>query len=212
MAEILFEEKWFNAKTKSVSELVSFIKKTPVVLKKYKFEKIQSDIITKLLKSNDHFWSEIEGGTEQSRKIRTVINNIEERINHITNRVIEEVGKDEPNSDMILGLKNELRYYEENFDPETSILITYEDVNKDYEDIELIFFFVEYAEAISTLIDNTVINENTLVSKDVFFIEYLTQLFAYHINGILIEVKEKEIVLKPVVDELDVDAVNELNE
>ena len=207
----IFEEKWFEAKDKSVGEFVAFIKKAPAVLKKYKFEKLQSDIISKLLKSNDNFWFNIEQETEVFRRKRTVIKDIEEKVNSLTEKIIAEKSAETPNQERLDFLTGELEYIGDNFEPDTNTLITYEEVNKDYTDSELVFFFVEFAEKLDIFIENTMDKEG-LFSKDELFLEYLTRLFAYHINDMGIELGEDTIKLKTVVDDEDIAAVNELNE
>ena len=209
--ENLFEQKWFEAKNKSVSELVAFINESPAILKKYKFDKFQSEIISKLLKSNDKFWYDIEEGTENSRKKRTVINDIEEKVNSLTEKIVEEKAKATLDQERLNFLLDELAYIEANFDPETNTLITYDAVNKNYDDIDLVFFFVEYAEKIDTFIENTMDREG-LFSKADLFLEYFTKLFAFNLNGIGIEFGDNEIKLTTVVDDEDIDAVEQLND
>jgi len=208
----IWEERWFEEKNKSVRELTNLIKKAPSILKKYKFDKIQSDIISKLLKSNDKFWYDIEVATECSRKIRNKIDNIEEKVLYLTNEVIQEKEKGIPNQDRIDFLLSELEYIGNNFNPDTNILITYKNVNKDYDDIELLFFFLEYAEIIDTFIENTMDKEG-LLKKEEVFLEYIAKLFALSINNIGIEFKEDAISLKAVVEnDEDMEELMKLND
>jgi len=211
MFDSVFEEKWFEEKNKSVGHLVTLIKKAPAILKKYKFDKIQSEIISKLLKSNDDFWRYIEESTEQSRKVRTVIDDIEEKVNTLTEKILKEKVSEFPNQDVIDMLMGELEYIKDNFDPDTNILVTYEEVNKDYDDTELVFFFIDNAEKIDKLLENTMNKEGGFFNKDELFLGYFLKLFALSMNNFAIEIKDTEIVLKAIVDEQDFEAFKELS-
>jgi len=211
--ENIFEQKWFEEKNQSVSEFINYIKKVPAVLKKYKFEKHQSEIISKLLRSNMSFWSEVEEGTMVSRKKEVFIKNITEEVNTLTLKLIKEKAEEEPNQNLIEMLTDELDYIKLNFNPETNQLTVYNEVNKQYEDTELVYFFVNYAETIDTFLENNNTDGFVKFSKDELFVEYVAKLFAFNINGIGVGFKDNQIVLSVGVEEDgDMDAIRKLNE
>ena len=211
MIDTILEERWCEEKNKSVSDLVSLIKKSPSIIEKYNFDKIQSKIISKLLKSNDKFWYDIEEGTMNGRKRRVEIKDIETKIISLADKITEERVKENPHQEMIKIWMDDIEYIRENYDPETKTLVTYEDVNKNYDDIELIFFFVQYAETIDEFIKNTVDLDGSF-DEETLFVEYITKLFAFTLNGIGIEFKDNEIVLKIVVADEDMAAVMKMND
>jgi hypothetical protein len=195
-----FEALWEKQAIDSMKGTLEFIDAAKKITTKYKFNKLYSDIIHKLLKSNQMLWGEVEGASEEHRKVVQVIDNVEKYIQEYVNNINELRTLSNPDAlhiERLKALEDGFEYFTQNYDPETKELTKYRDINQNYSDIDLIEFFVNHVDGISRLIDAQIEEEGaTTLSKEELLVEYVARLFAFHLQGCIIEIGDNDNKIK----------------
>jgi len=190
---IALEKTYIQQRVESIKSTREWMKKASAVMDKLDFDNKYPIIVSLLRPSNNQIWDTVDRETTELRTCEDPVPNIGEIIQTLEDKL--ELAEKEGNTDEVELLKEDLKYINDFYNPDTKMITKVKELNCKYTDYDLFGFFEGIAEKLYEIIDNIPEEEKSLDREDYFSI-YFANLFAHKINGCNVVIEDGQIKIQ----------------